>query len=149
MMFCKWRTSYKQSSGSTLWWYLFRIILYGNNIITRNNTYLHLSYWKLKTAQHPQWMKSLKPKMCIFGRYLALPVLVLVSRLAPCAVSGVQTIEISAPSLQLREAADTRSLDKPTLELQTIHRFSQSRRRPLLGTSPGWKTLSNQMINER
>ena len=27
------------------------------------------------------------------------------------------------------------------LELQTIHRFSQSRRRPLLGPSPGWKCL--------
>ena len=27
------------------------------------------------------------------------------------------------------------------LELQTIHRFSQSRRRPLLGTSPGWDTI--------
>ena len=26
------------------------------------------------------------------------------------------------------------------LELQTIHRFSQSRRRPLLGSSPGWNT---------
>ena len=27
------------------------------------------------------------------------------------------------------------------VELQTIHRFSQSRRRPLLGPSPGWKRL--------
>ena len=27
------------------------------------------------------------------------------------------------------------------VELQTIHRFSQSRRRPLLWPSPGWKRL--------
>ena len=33
------------------------------------------------------------------------------------------------------------------LELQTIHRFSQSWRRPLLGSSPGWKRLLHTMLN--
>ena len=34
-----------------------------------------------------------------------------------------------------------RCLLSQVIELQTIHQFSQSRRRPLIGPSPGWKCL--------
>ena len=48
---------------------------------------------------------------------------------APAAAASTRHSPVSSP------------LSLSPVELQTIHRFSQSRRRPLLRPSPGWKTL--------
>ena len=66
------------------------------------------------------------------------PVQPVVARLQPLAVVVSQVVKIPGARLELRFCANCEQF---WLELQMIHRFSQSWPMPLLGPSPGWKLL--------
>lgn len=129
-MFCKWRTMAVHYGDI----YLFRIILYGNCMIIYEKTVTIsalICIWPIESSKlhstQSAWKAQKLPAKDVYFQAISAPRCPGVSVPGGACVrgSGVQTSEISAPSLQLREAADTRSQDKPT-----EHRPDQSQSPP-------------------